>query len=381
MQVCILGRQREISLAELKSRWGAESVLRLSDTSVKTKVDSINIDKFGGLLKVGDVLAENIAHNDSALIEACLRNLPPSSSKTTLGISWYDAGITPKQAFGFALSLKKQARTQKLKLRIVPNKTSALSSAQVLHNKLLEANNVELLIIQTGSNYLLARTTQIQDIEAYTKRDHGRPARDAKVGMLPPKLAQIMLNLAQVQPGQTVLDPFCGTGVVLQEALLLEASVCGSDLEPRMIDMTKTNLDWLEQTHGFKSDVINLEATDARIGDFSCDFDAVVSEIFLGPPLSHQPQDYRLKEIKTEIDSLLIDTLNNITRQSKPGTRLCLAVPAWQTKNGWSRLESVDSLEDFGYNRVSLKSAGNRPLIYARSGQVVARELVTLIRK
>ena len=80
----------------------------------------------------------------------------------------------------------------------------------------------------------------MQDIESYTKRDRERPKRDAKVGMLPPKLAQIIINLAAGQLpeeklqnicdiplgepiprrllGQTVLDPFCGTGVILQEA-------------------------------------------------------------------------------------------------------------------------------------------------------------------
>jgi hypothetical protein len=36
----------------------------------------------------------------------------------------------------------------------------------------------------------------VQDIDAYAERDFERPMRDAFVGMLPPKLAQIMLNLA-----------------------------------------------------------------------------------------------------------------------------------------------------------------------------------------
>ena len=48
--------------------------------------------------------------------------------------------------------------------------------------------------------------------------------------MLPPKLAQIIVSLSGTQPGQTVLDPFCGTGVVLQEALIMGAIVYGFDL-------------------------------------------------------------------------------------------------------------------------------------------------------
>lgn len=72
-------------------------------------------------------------------------------------------------------------------------------------------------------------------------RDYGRPARDARVGMLPPKLAQIMLNLSvKDEKSGTVLDPFCGTGVLLQEAALAGFDFIGSDIEPRMVEMTLT---------------------------------------------------------------------------------------------------------------------------------------------
>lgn len=64
------------------------------------------------------------------------------------------------------------------------------------------------------------RTSFVQDIESYTARDQARPMRDARVGMLPPKLAQIIINLALSNNDITeVLDPFCGTGVVLQEGI------------------------------------------------------------------------------------------------------------------------------------------------------------------
>src|SRR6185503_16098722 len=100
---------------------------------------------------------------------------------------------------------------------------------------------------------LLAQTLFVQDIEAYGARDQARPARDARVGMLPPKLAQIILNLSAgpLRPAAPqlerlrILDPFCGTGVILQEALLMGYSVLGTDIEPRMADYSKRNLRWL----------------------------------------------------------------------------------------------------------------------------------------
>src|SRR6185503_10002944 len=102
---------------------------------------------------------------------------------------------------------------------------------------------------------LLAQTLFVQDIEAYGARDQARPARDARVGMLPPKLAQIMLNLsagplrasAEELARLRVLDPFCGTGVILQEALLMGYSVLGTDIDERMVDYSRRNIKWLFQ--------------------------------------------------------------------------------------------------------------------------------------
>src|SRR5690606_12044605 len=189
-----------------------------------------------------------------------------------------------------------------------------LSAAQVHHNDLLEEGNVEFLVTGSGAQFSLAKTTGVQDIAAYGKRDHGRPSRDAKVGMLPPKLAQIMLNLASVKPGQTVLDPFCGTGVVLQEALLLGAQACGSDLEPRMVGMARNNLEWLGHEYDIVTSDIPLHSGDARKIDWSCPFDAVVSELYLGPPLSSEPSHDKLTSITAEIDNLLVGSLKNIAQ-------------------------------------------------------------------
>jgi hypothetical protein len=44
-------------------------------------------------------------------------------------------------------------------------------------------------------------------------------------------------------------------------------------------------------------------------------------------------------------------------------------------------LKIVDDLEKMGYNRVSFKHVGNDSLIYHRSDQVVARELLVLTVK
>jgi DNA-binding sugar fermentation-stimulating protein len=60
---------------------------------------------------------------------------------------------------------------------------------------------------------------------------------------------------------------------------------------------------------------------------------------------------------------------------------MCIAVPAWKTERGFKHLPSLDSLEELGYTRLSFVHAKSDDLLYYRENQVVARELVTLIRK
>jgi tRNA (guanine10-N2)-dimethyltransferase len=57
-----------------------------------------------------------------------------------------------------------------------------------------------------------------------------------------PKLARALVNLSRIKKGQTLLDPFCGTGGILIEAGLLGYKLKGNDIDEKMIEMTKKNL-------------------------------------------------------------------------------------------------------------------------------------------
>ncbi len=52
---------------------------------------------------------------------------------------------------------------------------------------------------------------------------------------LAPHLARVAANLAEVRPGDRVVDPFVGTGALLLEAALLGARVSGVDRDPTMV--------------------------------------------------------------------------------------------------------------------------------------------------
>jgi tRNA G10 N-methylase Trm11 len=200
--------------------------------------------------------------------------------------------------------------------------------------------------------------------------------------MLPPKLAQTIVNLGTGQlaptPDHVVLDPFCGTGVVLQEALLMGYGAYGTDLETRMIDYSQQNLAWLGT-----STTPLLAIGDAT--DFGWEprgFACVATETYLGTPLTGWPRPEKLHQIAGTCNVILEKFLRNMGQQIPAGTRLCLAMPAWKSPEGKiTHLPLLDRLEEIGYNRVSFSLAKSSELVYYRPDQIVARELVVIIRK
>ena len=201
--------------------------------------------------------------------------------------------------------------------------------------------------------------------------------RDARVGMLPPKLAQIIINLAvdsQASAGDTILDPFCGTGVVLQEAVLMGYKAYGTDLEERMVDYSRRNMEWLGMP-------AVIEQGDATSHKWRQPFDFIAGETYLGRPFSSEPDAEILHKVIHDANIIHKKFLQNVATQTKSGFRMCIAVPAWHTKNGVKHLPTLDHLEELGYNRVSFVHVSNEDLVYHREGQIVGRELLVLTRK
>jgi tRNA G10 N-methylase Trm11 len=376
MYLFILGRQPEIGLAELRAVFGnAELVLpqiALASTDVAP-----NIDRLGSVRKAGQVIYDDSGDPSQFLVEK-LRSLPPG--KITLGVSHYGRDATAANARKAAISLKKHLDRS---VRVLPNSEAEISDAATLGNKLGSSpNKVELLTVHIGRRTIVAELIGVQDLNAYTLRDRGRPKRDARVGMLPPKLAQIMINLAAGQnnlAGSILLDPFCGTGVVLQEAALIGLNVYGTDLEPRMIDYSRQNLEWLKRTERIDFET-RLDIADATNYTWTPPIDLVATETYLGQPYSTVPPIEKLQQNISTCNTIISKFLTNLAGQITPKTGLCIAVPCWFAGSRTYHLPLTHQLAAYDYEQI-FYSDDKKPLVYHREKQIVGRELLVLQKK
>lgn len=391
MYIAILGRQPAIGMAELEHLYGAESTRWFSEQSATVKTDSLPIERLGSTQKVGRVVFE-LPHGDwqrasMKIVQAYREKWSNVEGKITLGISAYGFSTTPHDVQRTGILLKQKLKKDGVSLRAIPNQDTALNTATAHHNKLgLSSTRVEIIAVRAkNGRIIIAESEGSQNITSLARRDQGRPKRDAFVGMLPPKLAMTIINLAAKSTDPTdhtkrLLDPFCGTGVVLQEASLMGYQVYGTDLAEKMIDFSKINLEWLNTSlhTPVKS---TLTVGDAMTTTWSQPIDAVACESYLGQPFSAPPSPAKLAEVRKNCNYIISSFLKNIGSQLRPGTPLCVAIPAWKDTNGtFTHLPLVNELESLGFEPFEFRNISPEQLLYHRENQVVARQLLVITK-
>lgn len=390
--VAIAGRQPLISLAEIQALYdkaarlvGKKLVFFEIDEDGEENI-SPDINRLGGSLKLG-----RFFDTDFSKLAKFLATAHPEG-KITLGISDFSkqkkSGLAKQKSMELKRNLAKMGRS----VRVITSNEPEISSATAHHNQLGEKAGCFEIFLIDREIYLSLGT---QNITAYTERDQARPARDAKVGMLPPKLAQILINLCGKLPEEArVLDPFCGTGVVLQEAAIMGYVPYGTDLNERMVEYSKKNLSWLFNEHNQKrfkilpgliqkkDQILNaISVGDATNFTWEGEIDAVAFEGYLGAPMSKPPVDIKFKTEKAKCREIAIGFLKNITPQIKSGTPVVMALPAWLRENGkYAGLNILDEIQEMGYNFEKFQDLSQSDLLYYREGQIVAREII-VIRK
>jgi len=128
---------------------------------------------------------------------------------------------------------------------------------------------------------------------------------------MPAKLARVMVNLAQPNKGDLVLDPFCGTGGMLVEAGLIGCRVVGFDAKPHMLRGGLKNL----LHYG-----INLEGV--AVADARYPPVAKVDCIVTDPPYGRSASTLGASTIR-----IVEDFLSAVGDKIPRGRRICMASP------------------------------------------------------
>lgn len=272
------------------------------------------------------------------------------------------------------LTIKKYLREHAVRARFIPYH----NTATILHNNLRTEGGAYL--IRGNTAY---RINQIQDFESFATRDMEKPRRNAKRGMLPPKLARILINLSLIEKHHTLLDPFCGSGTLLMEAAEIGVThICGSDKSPDAVYDSQQNMGWLSE-HGTPIEDCKIRTADAtELSRFMPkeSVDRIATEPYMGRPCTGRETFDELQKNAHELQSLYKKTLQECAAILQNNGILVMTFPCFAHSKKPIETWSKELIAKLPFSVLPLLPKEDT-LLYNRPDQFVARRIVRLQKK
>ncbi|MGO8806294.1 MAG: methyltransferase domain-containing protein [Candidatus Bathyarchaeia archaeon] len=383
----ISGKNWKLSLAEIAAYLNAKEIkfsvnfFSKEFFAIDLKRDSsLSIEDLGGTIKIGEektgfptqlarqaffeknkkAQSQIVAALDSSGLAEAMNK---SSDRVFFGVSIYSSDSNLRSLSGGIQRFV--GSTVKDKLASFGKKSKfmgfskdrglpQLSHVEVIKKKLVENQSEVLLCI--GKQQTWAGTTVgVHNPFEFQERDVGKP-NERRIFAMPPRIARIMVNLSACTPGKVLLDPFCGVGTILQEALLGKAKVVGVDANSWCVKAATENLEWLTREY-------SLEGADFRVvqGEVSKltqkigqeMVDCIVTEPDLGPALRQVPTGPYAVKIIQKLEPLFSGFVEGAFRVLKEGGRLVVVTPYIATRSGQAVTMPIGSkLESLGFRLV-----------------------------
>jgi len=353
----ILGRNPELSRAEIleflkaRNRTYKEILFQENLLIIQTNEgEKFNIQEFGGTIHLGEITFEG---NQEQL-------------KTHLEQN----EIIPSDKFSYALygDLDSQILKEKFK-------TEKKKASEKHGDKLLEFQGGEKgknpkadfhMFFHENKNIIhQGLSTQTYDSTEVKKRDMQKPIRREALA-ISPRLAKILINLSGAKPHDKLLDPFCGIGGILQEALIKKINVHGIDKEKEATTDAEQNLKWLTGEYNIQAKH-TIENNDSRRAP-DLQFSAIATETPLGKLLTKKPSDNQARQIIQNFEAYMVPILKRLKKIKKPSAKIAITFPVIRNLH----VNSQKLAE-----RSNLKIYIN-PILESRKDQFISRDILVL---
>ena len=372
------GRSPEFALAEVSSKGTCSALDYNRGYLLCDSQTEIDFDSCGSVPMAFRVI-QDFKDNEFDLFINCIESHALDVKRFFIDSNY----LTPKQIQMISTNLKKKFKSKtesKVSFFTVKN------TASVFNEVKKSRSATGFGIYRLNRRYYVCQFEFVQNLDNYTLRDFEKPFRDAKLGMLPPKLAQTMISLIPKKNIHTIYDPFCGTGTVCFESVMAGYSSWGSDIQDSNIEGANKNLDFFNQKINLNKDLFKFFQADATKLKTIPDNCAIVTEGYLGKPKkgnenkSELAMDY--KSVVSIYNNFFLN-LHKIAFDKK--FFIVISVPEFKFLSSSKNPEKIfANLRNYGYifrtvvpsNRFGIDSS--RVLHYSREDQFVSRNIICL---
>jgi len=297
------------------------SVLRIRRPGQERLSDLAGAHKIAPLMAVSEEPSSGVAK----LVEGVTELL---HDKVTLSVSSYDVNTDDYEDIVRAL-LDEVKRAGFRKAHLLRPDDNELLSEQVQSRSALD-----IVAFPYHGGIGLGPTVWIPDSVSMRDRGTQKPTPHSDISMSP-RLARVLLNLSGLTMGQTILDPFCGSGTILAEAFMRSMRCLGLDAKTNRVKDARENLGWLVGS-------VKDWGYDIRVGDArelpgmlrGSKVDAIVSEPLLLPTINARPRTRTAADLIGQAGEVYGDALASMAHVIRPGGRIVVVVPVIETMEG-----------------------------------------------
>ena len=282
----ILGRNPKLSRAEIleflkaRNRTHKEILFQHNILIIQTNEnEKFDIQEFGGIMHFGEITFEGTQEELTKYLQ--------------------QNEIIPSDKFSYATFGNQDPQTLKEKFKEEKKKASIKHGRKLI--KFQDGNSQEnpkadfyIFYHSQNETLYLATATQTYNPTEAKKRDMQKPIRRESLA-ISPRLSRILINLSGAKPHDKLLDPFCGIGSILQEALIKKINIYGIDKEKQVTLDATQNLEWLTKEYPIQTKY-EIENNDSRRAP-DLQFHAIATETPLGKLFTKKPSDNQAKQI------------------------------------------------------------------------------------
>ncbi len=395
MFVFILGREFRLSLAEIYSlfpgaifEFANEQIALVSEISEEEVC--ARFAHMGGIIKVIKILDEVKDAADFMTAAKDYLSQVDRTNKVPFAIAAYGEKL---DNFAAGLRIKKFLKSCEDKSFRLVNKEPKNINSAVYKKEHLAESNTEMNYVKIGKVSYMGTTIAYQDVDAYAARDMDK-TRDMGVGMLPPKLAQTLINLTGIrsETNTAVYDPFCGLGTVLIEAAYMGYdTVYGSDVSSAMVTAADKSMAEFAIKNDIDLDGLVFEADASKIAatipeHMNMKTTSIVTEGYLGDVMGTKTvTPDKIAEQCRKLARIYDSMFRDLRTIAFRGT-IVICFPFWDNRGKDVFFEDIISIIDrYGFERreligpeIPFRSTAHGSLLYRRPGQTVGREIYKL---
>ena len=367
------------TIFKLKNK--AFKILIKNNNFLIMEIESLEkLSELGGIYKIVEITAENES------IEKLKNKIKQDDKffwleeKARWSLSYYSVEKTNNQIYKKVSEyLNKEISKFTKKNKQIDNDIVEDSVREISVNKI--KNITEIILVYDGRKFYLGKTKIIFNSTNFIKRDLSRPFQDSSIS-ISPRIARILVNLLGLKNGQTVLDPFCGTGTFLIEASILGLNVMGIDNRKECVYGTRKNLQWINRNQKQINKNIMINDAEKLVSFPKKSIDGIVTEPILLPNFRNYPNEIKTKELLKIARKTYFKAMISMNRVLRENGKIVIVTPRVKTNQGkFISLDTLNMIRESGF-RLCRIHKNNQPIIVKYSkDQKIIREVWVIQKK